>query len=91
MSRTINNEEEDELWVVLEFCKLGSLERILRVCNGKSSPTELRSLLNALPEISASTENTTAAVQEHLYTILGGSLPGFGKAFFHIAKYIVKG
>ena len=91
MSRTINNEEEEELWVVLEFCKLGSLERILRVCNGKSSPTELRSLLNTLPEISASTENTTAAVQEHLYTILGGSLPGFGKAFFHIAKDIVKG
>ena len=91
LSRTINNEEEDELWVVLEFCELGSLERILRVCNGTSSQTELSALLEAMPEITASNENATAAVQQQLCTLFGGQLPGFGAAFFHLAKDIVRG
>ena len=91
LSRTINNEEEDELWVVLEFCEFGSLERILRVCNGTSSQTELSALLEAMPEITASNENATAAVQQQLWTLFGGQLPGFGAAFFNLAKDIVKG
>ena len=90
-TRTINKEEEDELWVVLEFCEFGSLERILRVCNGISSQTEFSALLEAMPEITASNENATAAVQQQLWTLFGGQLPGFGAAFFNLAKDIVKG
>ena len=89
---TINNEEEDELWVVLEFCKLGSLERILRVASGTGSETDLNALLGVMPEIPASSNETaTTAVQQKLRTILGGPLPGLGTAFFHLSKDIVKG
>ena len=92
LSRTINNEEEDELWVVLEFCELGSLDRILRVASGAGSETDLNALLGVMPEIPASSNETaTAAVQQKLRTILGGPLPGLGTAFFHLSKDIVKG
>ena len=60
------------MWVVLEFCEFGSLERILRVCNGISSQTEFSALLEAMPEITASNENATAAVQKQLCTLFGG-------------------
>ena len=91
-TRTINKEEEDELWVVLEFCELGSLERILRVASGTGSETDLNALLGVMPEIPASSnEIATTAVQQKLRTIFGGPLPGLSTAFFHLSKDIVKG
>ena len=46
---TTINEDEDELWAVLQYSELGSLERVLRVFNGGAS-SAASALLEALDE-----------------------------------------
>jgi serine/threonine protein kinase len=75
------------LLVVMEFCQLGGLNRVLDIFNPdkKGSPARLLEAIGFEP--GANVES----VQTKLAEILGGRLPGAEGAFFHIAKGIAKG
>ena len=94
---TVDNDDEDELWAVLQYCELGSLERILRVFNddgdASSSSSSAVALLEAMGAAVSDDDggNRTPAAQQRLSKLLGGPLPGVGAAFFRIAKDVVRG
>ena len=95
---TVDNDDEDELWAVLQYCELGSLERILRVFTdgGDASSPPSSSAVALLEALGAAVSdgggsNHTLAAQQRLSELLGGPLPGVGAAFFRIAKDVVRG
>ena len=95
---TVDNDDEDELWAVLQYFELGSLARVLRVFNGdgsasSSSSSSAMALLEAMGAAVSDDggSNHTLAAQQRLSELLGGPLPGVGAAFFRIAKDVVRG
>ena len=95
---TVDHDDEDELWAVLQYFELGSLARVLRVFNGdgsasSSSSSSAMALLEAMGAAVSDDDgsNHTLAAQQRLSELLGGPLPGVGAAFFRIAKDVVRG
>ena len=73
---TVDMAERRELWVVLEYCELGGLDRILRVFSRNAEEEDVNDLLEVIQINEEAVGNNQDKLCSHLEERLGGPLPG---------------
>ena len=83
-----------EVWAVLSFCELGSLDNLMFAVTGSADDPknikDARKLLEAFPLTAAAedSDNPVLALRALIEKKLGSALTGFGKAFIRIGEQI---
>ena len=79
-----------ELWAVLEFCELGSLDHLLLVVTGSADdPTNVKNAARLLAVFPlADSGNAVLALRALLERKLGSALTGCGRAFLRFAEQL---
>ena len=79
-----------ELWAVLEFCELGSLDHLLLVVTGsEDDPTNVKNAARLLAVFPlADSGNAVLSLRALLERKLGSSLTGCGRAFLRFAEQL---